>query len=161
MLEYYNYEREKSGQFIVSSDYVLLSLESEGGIASALMQDSNVRYEQRVNLVPEMGSHEMYFLTGQAQGSAAVNRLVGTGGLMAAIKPGGSGNINKGVMSALSVTVKDPLGNVAVADGASSFDNIIETHGVVMRSVTWSTSAQNLTLAEAMEFVICSLSVSR
>lgn len=166
--EFFNYQRNKSGNFIVSTDYAVMTLISSsdsatpGAVAKALMQDTTIRYEHRVTLVPEQGSHEMYFLTGQAQGQAQITRAIGQGGLMESMAPGGKGTLNKGAIGSLQMEVSSgDTASEGTAQLGLEFTNVIKTAGVVMRSVQWTSAVANLQFNEAIELVIASMMLER
>jgi hypothetical protein len=167
-LEYFNYDRKRSGNFLVSSDYAVMTLiaagdsAAPGAIAKALMQDTNIQYNHRVNIVPEMGSHEVYFISGQAQGQATISRAVGQGGLMEGVHPGGQGTLNKGAIASMQMEVSSAdTASPGTAQEGLEFNNVIKTSGTVLRGVQWQVSANNLTLMESMDIIIASLVLDR
>jgi hypothetical protein len=160
--EYLNYDRSRTGENLVSSDYAVFSLGGQTGEpARALVQNVNINYGHRVELRPEVGSHEMLILSGQASGQASMSRLVGQGGLVNKLRPGGAGTLDKGT---LGVCELDVSSSQTASDGTTQagvqFSSIINMDRPVLQSISWGVSAAGLELSESVNIVIPSLRVS-
>lgn len=153
-LEFFNYDRNRSGQYLVSSDFAVFTVDQ----ARALVQSASIQYQQRVEMRPELGSHEIYWLTGQASGAAQMQRLVGQGGLLNRITPGGAGTLNKGRIAALQMEVSSTnTASPGTTQDGLEFANVLAMEGAVLRGISWGASAAGLELSESLDIAFASL----
>lgn len=109
-LDFYGYNRAKAGEFIMSSDYASLYFSNsptgnpDPSGKAGLIQSVSVAYQHNVQARFEAGSSELFWLTGQSQGSVAVGRLVGQQGILNGVVFGNApGSLRKGVLGGVEI----------------------------------------------------------
>lgn len=153
----FNYQREKSGEHLISSDYSVVTI----GDAKALFRDTSIQYQQKVRLEPELGSHEMYFITGQSEGACQATRSIGQGGLMQGISPGGSGSLDKGSIATLQMDFSAGSGAGSLGTPGISFSQVVHAQGIVLEGVTFAASSRQLEVAESLNLRIATITLEK
>lgn len=151
-IDFYGYDRAKVGQYIYSSDYAALFFANTAGGSgvsaqkAGLVQSAAVSYQHNVQPRFEAGSHELYWLTGQALGTLQVGRLVGDKGLLDGIRYGNSpGDLRKGVLG----SVEFKIGRLNMT-GVSVKQEVLIMSGCVLAAYGVSFNVGGLEVQESM-----------
>jgi hypothetical protein len=124
------YERKKkaSQMRLISSDYATLKMGKTATKASAqvhLVQNARVTYQHQVTPRFEAGSAELYWLTGQSQGTVTIGRAVSKAGFFSTLEPKNAASgtlisfsLDTTTRPGFGVTVKaDPKGSIQFKNG--------------------------------------------
>jgi hypothetical protein len=151
-IDFYGYERARVGQYLLSSDYAAIYFANTAGGASVsasragLVQSAAVSYQHQVLPRFEAGSHELYWLTGQATGAVQVGRLISDKGILDGIRVGRASNdIRKGVLGG----VEFKIGRLGL-QGISVKQEVLILSGCVLAVYNVSFSVGGLEVAEGM-----------
>lgn len=151
-IDFFGYERANVGQYIYSSDYAALyfSNAAGGAVANAgkagLVQRATVAYQHNVQPRFEAGSHELYWLTGQALGSVQVGRLIGDRGILDGVMHGANPNdLRKGVLGA----VEFKIGRIGL-EGVSVRQEVLVLSGCVLSAYGISFDVGGLDVQESL-----------
>lgn len=151
-IDFYGYERANAGQYLLSSDYAAIYFANTAGGASVsasragLVQSAGVSYQHAVQPRFEAGSHELYWLTGQAQGAVQIGRLISDKGILDGVRHGrGTNDIRKGVLGG----VEFKIGRLGL-QGISIKQEVLILSGCVLQQYSVSFSVGGLEVAEGM-----------
>ncbi len=136
----------------MSSDYAAVFLSNTpGGRGSTaerlgLVQNAQLSYQHNVQPRFEVGSHELYFLTGQSIGAIGMGRLVGERGILEGISFGNAGNaLRKGVMGA----VEFKFGRLGLVD-AQVRQDVVTLSGVVLQQIALNFGVGSFDVSESL-----------
>jgi len=108
-IDFYGYERDYAGTYLYSSDVAAIYFDNNGlgnPYRAGLVQNVSASYQHSVLPRFEAGSSELYWVTGQAQGSVGMGRLVSYGGLLQGIQPGqGSSDLKNGILGGVNIKI--------------------------------------------------------
>lgn len=146
MADILGYDNKNVGR-IMSSDYALIKIDGE---QIGLVQNVQAGYQHNVQPRFEAGSHHIYFVTGQGQGSISVGRSVGTKFL-------GFAGIDKAANGALI-----PVGLASAAGGnfQESFDGkegdatALKFSGGVVQGISLQYNTGGLDVSENIQIVV-------
>lgn len=151
-IDFFGYTRANAGQYIYSSDYASLYFSNTpGGPAvpagrAGMVQSCALSYQHNVLPKFEGGSHELYWITGQALGALQVGRLVSDKGILEGIRSGNAANdLRKGILGG----VEFKIGRVNMT-GVSVKQEVMMLSGCVLASWGISFNVGGLEVAEAM-----------
>lgn len=159
--DFYGYQRDHAGTFILSSDYASLYFANAAGAntggtsRASLVQNATVSYQHNVQPRFEAGSSELYWMAGQAQGAVQCARLVGVEGILHGIQHRRDASLNKGLLGLVEFKLGANGGSGAQI-GASK--KTIHLNGCVLQSVGFGFSVgsfdvtENLTLLTALMY---------
>jgi hypothetical protein len=108
-IDFYGYERDYAGTYLYSSDVAAIYFDNNGAGTpqrAGLVQNVSASYQHSVLPRFEAGSSELYWVTGQAQGSVGMGRLVSYGGLLSGIQVGqGSSDLRNGILGGVNIKI--------------------------------------------------------
>ena len=146
------YSRSKVGTVLYSSDYAAIYFaNSIGGPPTAaskagLVQSAAVSYQHAVQPRFEAGSHELYWVTGQALGTVQLARVIGDKGFLAGIQFGDQPNdIRKGVLGGVEMKV----GRLGL-QGIEARQEVLMMSGCVLSGVSMAFSVGGLEIQESL-----------
>lgn len=117
-----------------------------GAAKAGLIQNAAVSYQQNVQPRFEAGSHELYWLTGQAMGSVQVGRLIGDRGILDGVVYGNDpNNIKKGLLGGIEFKI----GRLGLA-GITVKQEVIMLSGCVLSAYGISFNVGGLEVQESM-----------
>lgn len=125
---------------IASSEYAKLAIGSQ----VSLCQDVQVNYQQVVNPIYTVGSPDVYFVSGHAQGNIIFQRLASAGGFWANLR-----DKQCGIIESINVTSN--------GGGCYSSGGNIQFDGAVIKSIGLRISAAAIEITENAEIMIASL----
>ena len=127
---------------IASSEFATISV---GGVCN-LCQSVSWEYGRQINPVYEIGNPVVYFVSGHAQGSIQVGRLVGKKGFFSNWKSSGCGVITP-------ITIDLTSGNCTGGSGHISFD------GGMIQRLGGSINANTIEINETISVLVASMHV--
>ena len=125
---------------IASSEYAKLAIGSQVN----LCQSVNVQYGQEVRPIYTVGSPNVYFVSGHAQGSIDFDRLAGKGGFWANLQ-----NKQCGIITGLNVT--------SGAEGCYGAGGRIQFDGATIKAIGLRITAGAIEITESASIMIASL----
>ncbi len=159
----FGYQRNPKPKAVFSSEDFLLTFGGSNGNASGegqdaaglLVQSWNIAYQQQVQEIFELGSHNIYWVKGRPSGGGALGRVVGpksaSGG--ARLFPQEAYDICAGGVTA-SLKVGSKICGVqsdnVTAEVDSSFR--LKLDGLVVNNIGFSTDVANTRIMEAINF---------
>lgn len=124
------------------------SLSVDGLTAGLLAVNSNLSFTQAVTMLFEIGSTNVYYVGGRAQGQATIGRVVGPGSVTKSFLAG-LGDICSQHAIQLSGTSCNTGGKVTY-----------NCQGAVLTSVAVQVTAQEIVMTETLQFIFADLTVS-
>lgn len=116
-IDFFGYTRHNAGKYLPTSDYsALYFANTAGGTGTpskraGLVQSTAVSYQHRVEPRFEIGSSDIYWVTGQAMGAVTMNRVVGERGFFDGVQVGGAGaSLEKGVIGTVEFKAGGQVG---------------------------------------------------
>ena len=137
----YNNSVRSEGQ-VASSEFASIT----AGKKQSLVQNVTASYGQTVTPVNQLGDTQIYWITGQPQGSLEITKLVGSSGFFDGWK-----GLDCGKISNLAVNINGDR------CGFSGSGNLTFTGGVI-ESVSVTLGTQRLTVSENCKIKVASLS---
>lgn len=115
-IDFYGYERAQAGAYLYSSDVAAIYFDNGPGNTetgdqappnrAGLVQNVTASYQHSVLPRFEAGSSELFWVTGQSQGSVGMSRLVSSGGLLNGLNPGqGLSSLNNGILGSVAIKI--------------------------------------------------------
>lgn len=108
-IDFYGYERDHAGTYLYSSDVAAIYFDNNGigtPNRAGLVQNVQAAYQHSVLPRFEAGSSELFWVTGQAQGSVAMGRLVAYNGLLDGLNPGtGQTDLRNGILGGVNIKI--------------------------------------------------------
>lgn len=138
----FGYQRSKVGQHVISTDLASIYFSNQpGGTGvraekAGLVQSTNLSYQQRVEPRYESGSSELFWTSGQSQGTIQVNRLIGSSGILANVNQNQDpADLRHGLLG----SVEAKIGRIGQS-GLSIRQDVIVMSGCVLAQygATWS-----------------------
>lgn len=158
----FGYQRNPKPKAVFSSEDFLLTFGSASGgndsnqdAAGLLVQSWNIAYQQQVQEIFELGSHNIYWVKGRPSGGGALGRVVGpksaSGG--ARLFPAEAYNICAGGVTA-SLKVGSKICGVQSDNVQAEVDNSfrLKLDGLVVNNIGFSTDVANTRIMEAINF---------
>lgn len=133
---------------VLTGDYALVTL----GGAVALVQQTNVNYTQQVEPIYEIGTPDLYWVTGQAMGQMTANAAVGSGGFFSSFKGGSCGSIES---AGISLHGKGNCGGNGLAKSGSA----IHVQSAVVQSLGATVQAGARPIVQDMNIKFAFLSL--
>lgn len=156
MSDIFGYNRDPKPQSVFSSENASLTL--EGNAEGYMVQQWQVDYQQTVQEIFELGSSNLYWLKGQPQGQGQIGRIVGGS------NGGGSGrhqffdpdsfDLCRGGAN-MTIEMVNPA-----CDGDGDGSVSMTMSGVVVTSIGYSASVQDLLMRENFGFRFAKMDVS-
>lgn len=125
----------------------LLKVNFNGVTGGMLVQNMQFNFSQQVSMLFELGSQNVYFVGGRAQGTASVNRIVGPGKAILTLFQG-YGNICE--PKDIDFTAEGGCGG---AQGGIRY----KLKKAVLTSVGASVDAQQIVISEQLQFMFVDL----
>jgi hypothetical protein len=152
MNDYFGYNRQvhKSGQ-VISSQSALISFGDDSDKTVTLAQNVTVNYAHRVEPVYELGSDDVFYVTGQPSGTMAISRSVGAEGLLQSFGSSSQCNLNT-----INIDLNEEVGCV---DLELDKGRGIKIGNAIAVNVGLNFGAGGLQISENTSFVIGSLEV--
>ena len=140
------YTRTKDTKRLISSDFAAISLDSGGGDSGqlGLVQNATAQYGHQVIPRFEAGTSELYWVTGQAQGTITLARAVSQDGFFGSLKPQEAAG---GTMVQLNINMKDADLSNQIRTGAGSS---IHFYGGIISAMSSSISTASLDVQESV-----------
>ena len=132
----------KSANQLASSEYARISV---GGRVD-LAQNVTANYGQQIRPLFEIGAPSVLFVTGHAQGTVSVGRLVGNGGFFSNINATNCGRITP-------VSINSGSGGPCVGSGGGS----VNFDGGIIESVSLQISAGQIEMTEGIVIRVASM----
>lgn len=133
----------KSADQLSSSEYARISVNGRVDLA----QNVSAQYTQQIRPLFEIGQPAVYFVTGHAQGTVTVGRLVGAGGFFQNFKGTQCGKI-----STLSISSAGGGACTGGGGGSVTFD------GGIMEAVSLQITAGTIEMTEGVVIRVASMS---
>ena len=144
MADFFGHNRIiKSANQLSSSEYARISV---GGRVD-LGQNVTANYSQQIRPLFEIGAPTVFFVTGHAQGTVSIGRLVGTGGFFSAWKGTQCGRISP-------VSISGGGGGACSGGGGGS----VSFDGGIIESVSLQITAGQIEMTEGVVVRVASMS---
>ena len=136
------YNRTKDTKRLISSDFAAISLDAEAGLG--LVQQASAQYGHQVIPRFEAGSSNLFWVTGQSQGTVTLGRAVSQDGFFGSLKPQEAAG---GTLVKLNINMKDAnlLNQVKTGAGSS-----IHFTGGIIAAMSSNISAASLDVSESV-----------
>jgi hypothetical protein len=125
----YHREKTQDNMRLISSDYATLKM-SDGAASPTgeinLVQNARVSFQHNVTPRFEAGSAELYWLTGQSQGTVTIGRAVSRGGFFSGLTPS-----NAAVGDLVQFSLDTSKGNFGTTVSATPKKSIQFKNGVI------------------------------
>ena len=150
-VDFYGYERDYAGTYLYSSDVAAIYFDNNGvgyPQRAGLVQNVQASYQQSVLPRFEAGSSELYWVTGQAQGSVGCGRLVSYQGLLDGINVGqGTSDLRNGILGSVTIKIGKLAGQLRQVQLPQSQ---LIMKGCVLQGYSTSFTTGALEVAESM-----------
>ena len=150
-IDFYGYERDYAGTYLYSSDVAAIYFDNNGvnnPKRAGLVQNVQASYQQSVLPRFEAGSSELFWVTGQSQGSVGCGRLVSFQGLLEGINVGqGSSDLRNGILGAVTIKIGKLAGQLRQVQLPQSQ---LIMKGCVLQGYSTSFTTGALEVAESM-----------
>ena len=137
------YTRTKDTKRLISSDFAAISLDSGSG-ELGLVQQASAQYGHQVIPRFEAGSSNLFWVTGQAQGTLTLGRAVSQDGFFGSLKPQDAAG---GTLVKVHINMKDANLQNQVRTGAGSS---IHFAGGIIAALSSNISAASLDVSESV-----------
>ncbi len=156
--DFFGYQRNNAGSYLYSSDFASVYFENSAGGSAAtpaqragLVQNCTVAYQQNVQPRFEAGSHELYWLAGQALGSIQMGRLIGDAGILNGVSVGGGGNdLRNGILGGIDFKIGRKGSQLNASTAITTTQSVLVLRGCVLSGYGASFSTGGLEVQEAM-----------
>ena len=136
------YTRTKDTKRLISSDFAALSLDSGGELG--LVQQATAQYGHQVIPRFEAGSSNLFWVTGQAQGTITLGRAVSQDGFFGQLRPQDAAG---GTLVKMHLNMKKANLDNQVSTGAGS---AIHFSGGIISALSSNVSAASLDVSESV-----------
>lgn len=145
--DYFGYSRQvKAPGEVLSSEFATLAI--DGGDQLLLLQNCTVNYQHAVQPVFEAGTPDLYWVTGQPQGSCGITRAVGKEGFLSKFNGGRS----CAELRSLNVALNGRGGCVQATAGKG-----VAMSGCMPQAIGFSFGAGQLQMQESLTLLIANL----
>jgi len=143
---------------VFSADLVRVTL--SGGIADTLMQSLNFNYAQQVTRLYEVGSTNVYYVSGRTSGQAQLGRVVGPSAAIAQLYTT-YGDVCNGKTNNLQFEVQGAQCSGGGVAGTTTGGNLtITCKYCVLVQVGLATQAQEMIITESSQMMFSALDVA-
>lgn len=120
------------------------------GATVGLAQNANFQFSQRIAMLYEIGSNDVYFVGGRAQGTVTIGRVVGPGALAGI------------TVSTLGDICGDRPTVTMSAEGCNnaSGSRTYKMEGCILTAISGTITAQDIVLNENLQLMFINLDVS-
>lgn len=150
-IDFYGYSRQHPGKYLYSSDVAAIYFDNNctGTVQTAgLVQNVTANYQHSVLPRFEAGSSELYWVTGQAQGSVGMGRLISSAGLLQGVNPGASGSsIENGILGDVQIKIGKQDNNLR---SVNLSQNLLIMRGCVLSDYSCSFTTGALEVSESI-----------